>query len=105
MKKAITNPFENIGEQIQNICKSYNHDLLLEQVKELKAENGLLKGQLSAESMYGNLLKDNNEELENKCRVLTEALQSILNTKQEIGRSQPYIDTILEIAETAINTK
>jgi len=84
MKKAINNPFEGIQEQIINITKGHAYDILVEQVQGLKA--------------------DNEQEIE-KNKVLTEALQNILNTKQEIGRSQPYIDTILEIAETAINTK
>tara|TARA_R110000868_G_scaffold91165_1_gene252900 strand:- start:393 stop:656 length:264 start_codon:yes stop_codon:yes gene_type:complete len=82
MKKEITNPFQGIQEQIINITKGHAYDILAEQVQGLKADN---------------------QQLKEKNKVLTEALKSILNTKQEIGRSQPYIDTILEIAETAIN--
>jgi hypothetical protein len=44
IKSPIPNPMDNLFEQMVNITKASAYDILVDQVKELKAENETLKG-------------------------------------------------------------
>lgn len=45
-----------------------------------------------------------NQELREMVLKLTEALEEIVNTKHEPGRSRPYVDKLLEVANKALQS-
>lgn len=68
---------DTFQEQLIAISKAGAYDAIAPQVKELQEEN----------------------------KRLREALQAIIDTKYEAGRSRPYIETLLSIANNALTTK
>ena len=66
-------------EQMATISKAHAYDILSDQVKELKSENEGLKGMYEACQGMEVIVSRKLVAAENKCRVLTEALQAFEN--------------------------